>query len=81
MLIESYAMSLTRAQFLPLVITRGSDQVAVSSKFEVRNDVAVVRNYGMGVGVTQQGIYCWKCARSYLMVSWPSFHHIYTWNL
>jgi len=29
-----------------LVITRGSDQVAVSSKFEVRNDLAVVRNYG-----------------------------------
>ncbi|OUM66499.1 hypothetical protein PIROE2DRAFT_68940 [Piromyces sp. E2] len=29
-----------------MVITRGSDQVAVSSKFEVRNDLAVVRNYG-----------------------------------
>ncbi|KAJ3417617.1 hypothetical protein HDV05_000074 [Chytridiales sp. JEL 0842] len=29
-----------------MIITRGSDQVAVSSKFEVRNDVAVVRNYG-----------------------------------
>lgn len=28
------------------VITRGSDQVTVSSKFEVRNDPAVVRNYG-----------------------------------
>lgn len=27
-------------------MTRGSDQVAVSSKFEVRNDLAVVRNYG-----------------------------------
>ncbi|KAJ3086145.1 DNA-dependent ATPase of the nucleotide excision repair factor 4 complex, partial [Quaeritorhiza haematococci] len=43
---ESYQMSLTRNCFLPLVITRGSDQVAVSSKFEVRNDLAVVRNYG-----------------------------------
>lgn len=28
------------------VITRGADQVAVSSRFEVRNDPAVVRNYG-----------------------------------
>ena len=28
------------------VITRGSDQVAVSSRFEVRNDPAVVRNFG-----------------------------------
>ena len=28
------------------MITRGSDQVAVSSRFEVRNDPAVVRNFG-----------------------------------
>ncbi|CAG8636685.1 8189_t:CDS:10 [Acaulospora morrowiae] len=28
------------------IITRGSDQVAISSKFEVRNDPAVVRNFG-----------------------------------
>lgn len=45
-IMESYQMTLTRDCFLPLTITRGSDQVAVSSKFEVRNDVAVVRNYG-----------------------------------
>ncbi|KAL1947857.1 hypothetical protein VTO73DRAFT_13581 [Trametes versicolor] len=43
---ETYAMSLTRNSFLPLVITRGSDQVAISSRFEVRNDPAVVRNFG-----------------------------------
>ena len=28
------------------MITRGSDQVAISSRYEVRNDPAVVRNYG-----------------------------------
>ena len=39
-------MTLTRDCFLPLVITRGSDQVAISSRFEVRNDPAVVRNFG-----------------------------------
>jgi len=43
---KSYPMTLTRDCFCPLVITRGSDQVAVSSKFEVRNDPAVVRNFG-----------------------------------
>ena len=43
---ESYTMTLTRQAFLPLVITRGSDQVAISSRFEVRNDPSVVRNYG-----------------------------------
>lgn len=43
---ETYPMTLTRQCFMPLVITRGSDQVAISSRFEVRNDLAVVRNYG-----------------------------------
>jgi len=46
LVMESYQMTLTRTCFLPLVVSRGSDQVAVSSKFEVRNDIAVVRNYG-----------------------------------
>jgi DNA excision repair protein ERCC-2 len=43
---ETYPMTLARNAFLPLVITRGSDQVAISSRFEVRNDPAVVRNFG-----------------------------------
>ncbi|KAF8743257.1 DNA repair helicase, partial [Rhizoctonia solani] len=43
---ETYPMTLTRNCFLPLVITRGSDQVAISSRFEVRNDPSVVRNFG-----------------------------------
>jgi DNA excision repair protein ERCC-2 len=43
---ESYSMTLARNCFLPMVITRGGDQVAISSKFEVRNDPSVVRNYG-----------------------------------
>ncbi|KAL7750753.1 TFIIH/NER complex ATP-dependent 5'-3' DNA helicase subunit [Sorochytrium milnesiophthora] len=43
---KTYPMTLTRNCFCPLVITRGSDQVAISSKFEVRNDPAVVRNFG-----------------------------------
>lgn len=34
------------ADALLQVITRGSDQVAISSRFEVRNDPAVVRNFG-----------------------------------
>ncbi|KAL7342912.1 hypothetical protein BJY59DRAFT_646468 [Rhodotorula toruloides] len=44
--LESYVMTLTRDCFLPLVVTRGSDQVEISSRFEVRNDPAVVRNFG-----------------------------------
>jgi DNA excision repair protein ERCC-2 len=43
---KSFPMTLTRNCFLPMVVTRGSDQVAVSSKFEVRTDPSVVRNFG-----------------------------------
>ncbi|RKP07597.1 hypothetical protein THASP1DRAFT_30592 [Thamnocephalis sphaerospora] len=41
---ESYSMTLTRNCFLPMA--SAADQVAISSRFEVRNDPAVVRNYG-----------------------------------
>jgi DNA excision repair protein ERCC-2 len=43
---ESYTMSLARRSFLPLVVTRGSDQVAISSGFQIRNEPSVIRNYG-----------------------------------
>ncbi|KAF2228004.1 hypothetical protein BDZ85DRAFT_10753 [Elsinoe ampelina] len=43
---ESYAMTLARRSFLPLVVTRGSDQGSISSSFQIRNDPSVVRNYG-----------------------------------
>ena len=43
---ESYAMTLARRSFLPMIVTRGADQSAVSSGFQIRNDPSVVRNYG-----------------------------------
>lgn len=43
---ESYTMTLTRRSFLPMIVTKGSDQVSISSGFEIRNDPSVVRNYG-----------------------------------
>lgn len=43
---KSYAMTLTKKSFLPMIITKGSDQVAISSRFEIRNDPSIVRNYG-----------------------------------
>lgn len=43
---ESLTMSTFRPCIRPLVITRGSDQMAVSTKYEDRNDIGVVRNYG-----------------------------------
>lgn len=43
---RSLSMSLQRRAICPLVVSRGPDQVAVSSKFDCRSDIAVVRNYG-----------------------------------
>jgi DNA excision repair protein ERCC-2 len=43
---ESYTMTLARKSFLPMIVTRGSDQSAISSSFQVRNEPSVVRNYG-----------------------------------
>ncbi|KDO29395.1 hypothetical protein SPRG_05932 [Saprolegnia parasitica CBS 223.65] len=43
---ESLPMSVYRSCICPLVITRGSDQMPVSTKFDLRDDMSVVRNYG-----------------------------------
>eukprot|EP00835_Amoeboradix_gromovi_P006251 NODE_702_length_5024_cov_0.139898.p1 type:complete len:744 gc:universal NODE_702_length_5024_cov_0.139898:2594-363(-) len=43
---QSYPMTQLRNSFCPMIITRGSDQVSISSRFEIRNDPSVVRNYG-----------------------------------
>ena len=43
---ESYSMTLARRSFLPMIVTRGSDQAQISSGFQTRNDPQVIRNYG-----------------------------------
>lgn len=43
---KSYSMTLAKRSFLPMIVTKGSDQVAISSRFEIRNDPSIVRNYG-----------------------------------
>lgn len=43
---ESYAMTLARRSFLPMIVTRGSDQGQMSSGFQTRSDPGNVRNYG-----------------------------------
>lgn len=43
---ESYAMTLARRSFLPMIVARGSDQSPMSTGFQTRNDPANVRNYG-----------------------------------
>ncbi|KAL9644992.1 hypothetical protein ABK040_004485 [Willaertia magna] len=43
---KSLEMTLTRECICPLILTRGSDQVAVTTKYRFRNDASVLRNYG-----------------------------------
>lgn len=42
----SLNMTLTRECLCPVVLTRGTDQLPISTKFDMRNDPQVVRNYG-----------------------------------
>ena len=52
-------------------MTRGNDQVALSSRFESRDDVAVVRNYGYLLvemsKVVPDGIVCFFVSYGYLV--------------
>lgn len=43
---ESYAMTLARRSFLPMVVTRGTDNQLITSGFERRNEPQNIRNYG-----------------------------------
>ncbi|XP_078048970.1 general transcription and DNA repair factor IIH helicase subunit XPD [Augochlora pura] len=45
-IMSSFTMTLARPCLLPMIISKGNDQVAISSKYETREDVAVIRNYG-----------------------------------
>ena len=44
--VSSLPMTLTRDCLCPVVITRGADQQAVSTKFDMRDDPGVIQNYG-----------------------------------
>lgn len=41
-----FSITLAKPCVCPLVVSRGNDQVAISTRFESRGDAAVVRNYG-----------------------------------
>lgn len=59
------------------IVSRGNDQVAISSKFETRDDTAVIRNYGQLLVETAKcvpdGIVCFFTSYLYLesvVASW-----------
>ncbi|XP_021759272.1 DNA repair helicase XPD [Chenopodium quinoa] len=67
---RSFTMSLTRDCICPMVLTRGSDQLPVSTKYDMRSDPGVARNYGRllleMVSVVPDGIVCFFVSYSYM---------------
>eukprot|EP00743_Colponemidia_sp_Colp-15_P011079 GILK01012308.1.p1 GENE.GILK01012308.1~~GILK01012308.1.p1 ORF type:complete len:767 (-),score=129.90 GILK01012308.1:182-2482(-) len=67
---QSFEMTMTRDCICPMVVTKGSDQVQISSKFDLRSDVAVVRNYGNLVielsATVPDGIICFFTSYRYM---------------
>lgn len=66
----SLPMSTFRPCLLPLVVTRGSDQIPLSTKFDQRKDPSVVRNYGdlllQVVKSTPDGVCCFFTSYSFM---------------
>ncbi|KAM6289173.1 LOW QUALITY PROTEIN: general transcription and DNA repair factor IIH helicase subunit XPD, partial [Aegotheles albertisi] len=42
----TFTMTLARSCLCPMIVGRGNDQVTMSSRFETREDMAVIRNFG-----------------------------------
>ncbi|XP_021857191.1 general transcription and DNA repair factor IIH helicase subunit XPD isoform X1 [Spinacia oleracea] len=75
---RSFTMSLTRECICPMVLTRGSDQLPVSTKYDMRSDPGVARNYGRLLlemaAVVPDGVVCFFVSYSYMDAI------INTWN-
>ncbi|KAJ6647866.1 General transcription and DNA repair factor IIH helicase subunit XPD, partial [Pseudolycoriella hygida] len=76
-IMTSLTMTLARPCLLPMIVSKGNDQVAISSKFETRDDTAVIRNYGQLLVETAKcvpdGIVCFFTSYLYLesvVASW-----------
>ncbi|CAA7048094.1 unnamed protein product [Microthlaspi erraticum] len=67
---RSFEMSTTRDCICPMIVTQGSDQLPVSSKFDMRSDPGVVRNYGKllleMVSIVPDGVVCFFVSYSHM---------------
>jgi DNA excision repair protein ERCC-2 len=67
---ESLEMSVVRRCICPMVVSKGSDQTAMTTRFENRDDPSVIRNYGMLLvqlaSVTPDGIVAFFPSYSYM---------------
>ncbi|XP_033735565.1 general transcription and DNA repair factor IIH helicase subunit XPD-like [Pecten maximus] len=73
----SFSMTLARTCICPMIVSKGNDQVAMSTKFETREDIAVIRNYGNLLvdfsAIVPDGIVCFFTSYVYMestVASW-----------
>lgn len=76
-IMTSLTMTLARPCLLPMIVSKGNDQVTMTTKWEAREDVAVIRNYGQLLleisNVVPDGIVCFFTSYLYLesvVASW-----------
>uniref|UniRef100_K1PYR9 General transcription and DNA repair factor IIH helicase subunit XPD n=1 Tax=Magallana gigas TaxID=29159 RepID=K1PYR9_MAGGI len=66
----TFTMTLARTCICPMVVSKGNDQVAMTSKYETREDVAVIRNYGNLLvefcSIVPDGIVCFFTSYIYM---------------
>ena len=55
-------MTLARPVICPMIVGRGNDQVSISSSYATRDDIAVIRNYGLLVVIYS---ICFRKNKSY----------------
>lgn len=69
-LLDTFPMSLVRNSVSPLIVSKGADQISMTSRFQIRNDPAVVRNYGILLiefaKITPDGLVCFFPSYIYL---------------
>jgi len=67
---EVLPMTLSRKCICPLIVTKGNDQLPISSRFEARGDPGVIKNYGQLLtrlcSVTPDGIICFFVSYRYM---------------
>ena len=68
--LTSFTMTLSRPCILPMIVSKGNDQVAMTTAFESRTDTSVIRNYGNLLAemsaVVPDGIVCFFVSYSYM---------------
>ncbi|ETO16216.1 hypothetical protein RFI_21142 [Reticulomyxa filosa] len=69
-IVRSFDMTLSRPCICPLIITKGNDQIPLTSKYESRRDLSVVKNYGELLfemaQVIPDGIVCFFTSYAYM---------------